>query len=297
MKTANELKKIVPNIKNDEPLNKHTSFCVGGPAEIFLEAENTGQLSKIVKYAKTKKCPLFMLGRGTNLLVKDKGIQGVVLRLSGDFKKIEFNEEKVTVGAAVDLPVLASKSFARGLGGLEFAVGIPGSVGGGVIGNAGAYEDSLGNIIEELIIMDFNGRSHTLSKNKLKFEYRSSSLGVDGIILEARLKLQAKNKNDIIEKVQSFIEKRKRTQGINFPNAGCIFKNPPMANAGKLIEEAGLKGYKLGGAQVSVKHANYIVNQGGATAQDILNLIEEIKGKIKKKFGIELELEIKVAGE
>lgn len=297
MGTVTEIRKIADNVKTNEPMNKHTSFCIGGPAEIFVEAQNVAQLRELVKYTGAKGLPLLVIGKGTNLLVKDKGIQGIILKLDGDFNKIEFADEEIIAGAAVDLPVVASKSFARGLSGLEFAVGIPGSVGGAVISNAGAYDESIGGIIEKISIMDFNGKTHTLNKDKLKFEYRNSCLPVEGIILEARLKLQPGDKNDIIKKVQLCIEKRKKTQGINFPNAGCIFKNPPSGNAGKLIEETGLKGFQLGGAQVSVKHANYIVNLGGATAEDVLNLIEEIRTKIKDKFGTSLELEIKIAGE
>ncbi|MFH1239048.1 MAG: UDP-N-acetylmuramate dehydrogenase [bacterium] len=297
MTMISDIRDMTGNIRTNEPMSKHTSFCIGGEAEIFIEIQKLTQLRKIVKYAKTKDIPLFILGRGTNLLVKDKGIRGIILRLTGDFQTVEFAGEKITAGAAVDLQVLASKSFARGLSGLEFAVGIPGSVGGAVVGNAGAYEEAIGDIIEEVTVMDLNGRTHLINKDKLKFQYRYASIPVKGVVLKTGLKLRGEDKNVIIKKVQSCIEKRKKTQGINFPNAGCIFKNPSGSSAGKLIEEAGLKGYQLGGAQVSVKHANYIVNAGGATSEDVLNLIEEIKRKIKEKFGIFLELEIKVAGE
>ncbi len=297
MNLVAEIRKIVNDVKQNEPMSKNTSFCIGGPAEVFVKVANIKQLQGIIKYSNSKKIPLCILGKGTNMLVKDKGIRGIVLKLNGDFNQIEFANDTVTAGAAVDLPVLASKSFARELSGLEFAVGIPGSVGGAAITNAGAYGESIGNIIDEITIMDFEGKMHTLKKDEVRFEYRSSFLAVEGVLLNIRLKLQPKNKNDIIKEMQSYIEKRKKTQGIKFPNAGCIFKNIESSNTGKLIEEAGLKGFRVGGAQVSVKHANYIVNLGGATAEDVLGLIEEVRTKIKDKFGIMFELEIKVVGE
>lgn len=291
------IKKIVNDVKQDESMSKKTSFGIGGPAEVFVKVANIKQLMGIIKYSNSNKIPLFILGKGTNILIKDKGIKGIVLKLSGNFDKIEFADDTVTAGAAVDLPVLASKSFARGLSGLEFAVGIPGSVGGAVITNAGAYGESIGDIIDEITIMDFKGKIHKLKKDEVRFEYRSSFLPTEGVLLNIRLKLQPKDKNDIIEKVQLYIEKRKKSQGINFPNAGCIFKNIESSNTGKLIEEAGLKGFRIGDAQVSVKHANYIINLGSATAEDVLSLIKEVRAKIKDKFGILLELEIKIVGE
>ncbi len=300
MSLISETKKIIDNVKINELMSKHTSFCIGGPAEIFAEVDNIKQLQEIIKYAHSKNIFLFVLGKGTNLLIKDEGIKGIVLKLNGTFNKIEFIDEEVNTGAASDLPVLASKSFAQGLSGLEFAIGIPGSVGGSIITNAGAYNACIGEIIDELTIIDPSGKMHILKRADIKFEYRNMYLPMNGIIVSVKLKLQKGNKSDIIKKVQLYKEKREKTQGIKFPNAGCIFKNPVSVcthrgiTAGKLIEEIGMKGFRIGNAQISVKHANYIVNLGSATAKDVLSLIEEVRTRIRGKFNIPLELEIKV---
>ncbi|MFH1784709.1 MAG: UDP-N-acetylmuramate dehydrogenase [bacterium] len=292
-----DIKKMVQKTTKDEPLSKYTSFCIGGAADVFVEVTTIEELRSILKYADSRNISILALGRGTNILVSDKGFRGIVLQLGEAFRGVDFKKDCAEAGSAAELPVLASKSFARGLSGLEFAVGIPGSVGGAVASNAGAYGKSMKDVVSELSIVDLQGKLHRVLKSDIMFSYRKAVFPFDGIITKVKVKLIPRDKNDIIGDVQLCIEKRKRTQGVSFPNAGCVFKNTDSCNSGKLIEDAGLKGLRVGGAQVSVKHANYIVNIGGATAEDVLCLIEQVRTKVMETSGVKLELEIKLVGE
>ncbi|MEW6618045.1 MAG: UDP-N-acetylmuramate dehydrogenase [bacterium] len=282
-----ELQKITNKVKLNEPMSRHTHFKVGGLADIFVEVGNEGELKQVVSLCAQFKTPFFVLGGGSNVLVTDKGIRGVVIKLVDEFKKIRWLDNgRIITGAGVELPKLVNLTCKRGLSGLEFAVGIPGTIGGAVIGNAGIQEKSIGDCVSFVKILD-----NKLSHKECGFSYRNSNLR-KYVILEVEILLKKAEISHIITVLQDYKQKRKDTQPQGYRNAGCIFKNPPGNFAGKLIDAAGLKGLRIGGAYISNKHANFILNDGTATAMDILNLITKIKKSVFDKFGIGLEEEI-----
>ncbi|MDI6736038.1 MAG: UDP-N-acetylmuramate dehydrogenase [bacterium] len=297
MNLALELKKITPHIKFNEPMSSHTSLRIGGPADIFIEVGNEEELKKIVELVYQSGTPYFILGGGTNLLVGDNGIRGVVIKLVGEFKRIKVSDRGIIIGAGVPLTRLVNWASAKGLSGLEFAVGIPGTVGGAVIGNAGVAEKTIGDCITRVRVMDKQKvKIENLTPQKCGFSYRMSQLK-KYIILDVEILLTKSKICSIVNRLEGYKQKRWNTQPIKTKSAGCIFKNPPGNFAGKLIDEAGLKGLRLGGAYVSHKHANFILNDGTASAENILDLIAKIKEKVLDKFGITLEEEIVIVGE
>lgn len=283
--------KIVP----DEPMSKHTTFRIGGPAEWYAEAVSVSQLILLMQYAQEKKIPIFFWGAGSNLLVSDHGIAGLVIHLCGEFETVTYNDDHVRAGSAVHLPTLVKMSAEKGLGGIEPLVGIPGTLGGALIMNAGTRELQIGQVVKSVEVIQPNGLFEVLTADQIQFQYRSSSLNGKTICF-ATLKLKPGNKDDIMRTVQNFLSHRLQTQPIGTLNAGSVFKNPEGHYAAQLIESAGLKGLKIGNAQVSTKHANFIVNLGGATAEDIKKLILEIQKKVHEKTGVRLEPEIKIVG-
>ncbi len=297
MDLALELQKITSDIKFNESMSRHTSFRLGGPVDIFIEVGDEEKLRKIVELVYRADRPYFILGGGTNFLVRDKGIRGVVIKLVGEFKKIAVSDRGLIVGAGVSLSRVVNWASAKGLSGLEFAVGIPGTVGGAVVGNAGVAEKSIGDCITTVRVMDKQGTGikKLIPKNG-DFSYRNSHLK-KYIVLDVEILLTKNKIYSIVNRVEEYKQKRKNTQPIKVKSAGCIFKNPPDNFAGKLIDEAGLKGLRVGGAYVSHKHANFILNDGTATATDVLNLISMIKKKVLDKFGRRLEEEIVIVGE
>ena len=316
MNWCRDLKKIIKGkVRFNELLSGHTTFKIGGPADIWIEPNDLNDLSKIVRFAKEKHLKVFIIGNGSNLLVKDKGYRGIAIKLNAPFfKKIEFNDEKVTVGSGLDLYRLVDITKNKNLSGCEFLVGIPGTVGGALVTNVGVSwtsnlrdkRASIADLIEEVDVLTLNGRTKTLKKKNLKFDYRSSDLS-KYIIISAKLKLKFKKQSQINKTIEGFIKYRNSTQKIKRANAGCIFKNPVHLNrnisgadrltAAKLIDLSGLKGRRVGDASVSRKHANFIVNQGRAKAVDISRLIKIIQNRVKEKFNIYLEPEIKIVGE
>lgn len=294
-----EIKKIVKGeIRFDEPMRGHTSFGIGGPADCFITPQDIEDLKNIILLSRKRRLLLKVMGQGTNLLVKDKGIRGMVIKLGKGFMGLKFEGDNLLAGAAVRLSTLIKLAASKGLGGLEFAVGIPGSLGGAMATNAGTEALSISQRLMSIRVMSGEGRVKDLKSNDLNFGYRRCPLGKNSIILDARLKLERAKEEEILRRMNTFLEKREKTQPLGTANAGCIFKNPdPYTPAGSLIEEAGLKGKRIGGASISKIHANFILNLGKAKAEDVLALMEAIKDRVKEKTGISLEPEIEIWGE
>src|SRR3989338_6242097 len=290
-------------LRYNEPLSKHTSFKIGGPAYCWAQPENPEGILEAVSFASVKNKKFSVIGKGTNLLVKDEGFDGVIICLGKGFEKRQTEDEEVIkVGAALSAAKLVRYALDLGMGGCEFLTGIPGNVGGAIFMNAGARSlegqakfNEIKDILLDVEVLDFkSGAIKTLSAKDIDFKYRYS--GLDGrIILGARLKLINDKKKNIRDKINAFNKKREWFIKIRFPNAGSVFKNPcPDKPAGMLIDACGLKGRKIGGAEISRVHANIIVNLGRAKANDVIGLIDLAKTSVRQKFGIELELELRI---
>ena len=284
----------------DEPMKKHTSFKIGGTADYFFKATTLEELQNIIKFAKIKELPITIIGNGSNLLVTDKGIRGLVIKIDINKLKIEKKDKfaVVEVGAGNKLMALATKMKDEELSGLEGLSGIPGSVGGAIVMNAGAYGKEMKDVVLSTTCMDKNGKLYTFSNEEQEFSYRNSIFQKkDYIIIETKLKLEYGKKDEIQKKMEEYFKSRKEKQPIEYPSAGSSFKRQEGIITAKLIDDVGLKGYKIGGAQVSEKHAGFIVNYNNATATDVINLINYIKEKVYSKYGIKIEEEIKIIGE
>ena len=289
------LKQLCCDISFEEPLSPHTSLKVGGPAWAWVRVRDVEELLKILDVAHEEALPVAVVGGGCNLLVSDAGFPGIVFHLrTAYFRKMEEHRGTLQAGAGVSNDELLTFCRRRGLGGLEFMTGVPGSVGGSVFGNAGSHGRSIGDRVEALTLLDPSRHLVTLKTIDLHFSYRNS--GLDGsIILEAVLKVEPENKEVVEARCQELMRYKKETQDFSHSNAGCIFKNPPTPHrpCGELIELSGLKGTRVGDAQVSPKHANFIVNLGKATASDVYTLIDRVRTKVQKDHGIWLELEVR----
>lgn len=291
-----ELKTLAPLVRPAEPLARHSTFGIGGPADFYVEIKTAEQMRNLFLWTKKQRLPIFPIGQGSNLLVSDKGIRGVVVRLRGEFEEVAFDGERVIAGAGVTLPWLAKYCAEQSLAGAEPFAGVPGTVGGALMTNAGTPEGDIGSLVEEIHLLDEEGQPRSLTKKQIHFSYRHSDLH-GKFVLKARLKLRRGNKNDIMAAIQHQLDRRAKTQPLGTYNVGSIFKNPPGDFAARLVEAAGLKGLREGGAQVSPRHANFIVNAERATAQDVRRLIEKIRRTVREKFGVPLELEIWLVGE
>lgn len=284
--------------RENEPMKAHTSFRIGGPADILVIPSDANQLEKVVTEARTEGIPLTIIGNGSNVLVKDKGIRGVVVKLGNALKSMECSGDKLTAEAGVSLASIANKAAACGLTGLEFAVGIPGSLGGAVFMNAGAYDGEMCKVVAQATVLTSDGKIEVLSNEDLEFGYRHSSIQDNGaIIISVEMQLAIGDINEIRAKMADFTNRRTTKQPLDIPNAGSMFRRPPGYYAGTLIEEAGLKGYMVGDAQVSTKHAGFVVNVGNATAADVLRLIGEVQEKVYAHAGVRLEPEVRIYGE
>jgi len=285
------------NIYINENMSKHTSIKIGGPADIFIKVKTVEELKYILGLAKYENIPVTAIGNGTNLLVKDKGIRGIVLQIK--FENIQVNGNTIEVGAGILLSKLARVAEENSLVGLEFASGIPGTVGGGVAMNAGAYGAEFKDIVLETTYIDNNLKIHTISHNEHNFSYRSSIFkeNKEFIILNTKLKLANGDRNIIKNKMYEYSNKRRNSQPIDYPNVGSIFKRGNGFITSEIIDKCGLKGYNIGDAYVSEKHAGFIVNKGNATANDVLNLIDYIRKAVYEKYKFEIETEIKIIGE
>lgn len=278
----------------EEPLKRHTTFKIGGPARFFIEPYNIADLKLLLTSTKKYKIPILVIGQGSNLLISDKGVKGIVLQLnSAFFRRIFIKRNCLEAGSGVSLRQLIKLAEEHSLSGVEFLAGIPGTVGGALAMNAGAWCRNIGDLVQKVAVMDYNGNIKILSKKDIKFEYRKSSLR-KFIILSACIKLAKKNKEEIRDSIRKYLEYRRNTQDASLPNAGCVFKNPHRESAGRLIDLCGLKGKRIGGASVSLRHANFILNQKCALARDVIKLIALIKKRVKHKFNINLEPEIKI---
>ncbi len=281
----------------NEPLAKHVSFKIGGPADAFVTARTRAEAAAALKTASAAGVPVFFLGWGSNLLVRDGGVRGLTLALGGDFEKIEFpGPELVRAGAAARVPQLVVSCAEKGLSGLEPIVGVPGCVGGALVMNAGTREGEIGPFVEEVETIGHDGISSVAARASLKFDYRSSNLGKT-LVLSALLRLKRGVKADIMAVVARQQQKRLQTQPIHTYNVGSTFKNPPGRFAAQMIEQLGLKGYAVGGARVSPMHANFIENFAGAKASDVLALVDLISERVRAERGVKLELEMRVVGE
>lgn len=284
-------------IKKNEPLKNHTSFKIGGPAEEFAEAKSTKDVISLIEYAKEKGIPYMIMGNGSNLLVSDKGVKGLVIKIAKGFDNVEIIGEKVIAEAGILLSKLSNMVADIELSGMEEVSGIPGTLGGGIYMNAGAYGGELKDVVERVTYLS-GGEIKVAEKDELDFGYRHSRFsGTDDIILSAELSLKKGDIAEIREKMADFKERRCSKQPLAMPSAGSTFKRPEGYFAGKLIEDAELKGFSIGGAQVSEKHSGFVVNTGDATAQDVLNLIKHIQDTVYDKFGVKLETEVKLVGE
>ncbi len=279
-------------------MKNHTSFKIGGPADLLVLPDDANKLSRIVEICKEEKIPCYVMGNGTNLLVSDKGYRGVIVKLYRNFSGLTVKGDMIEADAGLTLTALANAAQQNGLTGLEFASGIPGTVGGACFMNAGAYDGEIKKVFREADILTVDGSVKTFSNEDMQFDYRHSVLEENGgIVIRAVFKLHPGDKDAIKNKADGFNAKRRETQPLNLPNAGSAFKRPEGLFAGKLIMDSGLRGYTIGGASVSEKHCGFIVNNGGATASDVINLIAHIQTVVKERFGVELTREIRILGE
>ncbi|QQE75898.1 UDP-N-acetylmuramate dehydrogenase [Brevibacillus composti] len=296
---ADELRQAdVGKVWTNEPLANHTTWRIGGPADLLIQPKDKSALLTALNIIRRHEIPWSVIGRGSNLLVRDGGIRGAVLKVAEGLSHCEFRGEEVRVGAGYSMIRLATETGKMGLTGMEFAGGIPGTVGGAVYMNAGAHGSDLSRIIKDAEILFDDGEVVVLSNEELNFSYRTSLLQErKGIVLEARFGLRQGDRKEIAATLAANKDRRRLTQPLQMPCAGSVFRNPPGDHAGRLIEAAGLKGFHIGGAQVSELHANFIVNRGGATAADVLTLITHIRCTIQEKFGVEMHPEVLVVGE
>ena len=287
-------------IKQDEPMSKHTTFKIGGKADIFIIVNDLEELKYIMDIIHKNNIPFVTLGNGSNVLVKDDGIRGIVLKINLQKVNMEYMEDYalVTVEAGVKNGELASKLQKGGLGGFEFASGIPGTIGGAIKMNAGVNDKEFKDIVVNVTYMDYNGNIKKIDKSECEFSYRHSLFFENKyVILSTTLKLYKQDKDKIKEKMQEYLSVRKQKQPLSMPSAGSTFKRGKDFITAKLIDECGLKGYSIGDAQVSELHAGFIVNKGNATAKDVIELTEYVKKKVKEKFNKDIELEVEIIGD
>ena len=283
-----------------ELMSKHTSFKIGGPAECLIKIDNVKDLKEILDFSKKNNIMLTVIGNGSNLLVLDKGIKGIVLKIQIENYSIleEDNAVKVLVSSGIKIGKLAQILQKEGITGFEELSGIPGTIGGAIKMNAGAHGKETKDVVKNVKCIDYDGNEKILTNKDLEFGYRKSLLkDKNYIVIEVELELQKGNGSEIKQKIEEYKKYRKDKQPIEFPNAGSTFKRKENLITAKLIDDAGLKGYSIGGAEVSTKHAGFIINKGNATAKDVLNLVQYMKKEIKDKFSEEIELEIEVIGE
>lgn len=281
----------------EEPMKKHTTFRVGGPADVLVQPDETA-LAAILALCRQYYVPYSFIGNGSNLLVGDKGIRGVVIEMTDPMGNIEVHGTKITAQAGAMLSKIANTAALNGLGGMEFAAGIPGSVGGAVVMNAGAYGGEMKDIIERVYVLDENGAQLELDRTALDLSYRHSCIPEKKyIVTKVVLELVPRDEAEIRSKMKELNEKRAEKQPLQYPSAGSTFKRPEGYFAGKLIMDAGLRGYQVGGAQVSEKHCGFVINKGEATAADICQLMRDVADKVQAQFGVVLEPEVKMIGE
>lgn len=290
-----EVERILPaeQIFRQEPMSRHTTFRTGGPAELFLEINTAEQLQQLLTFFRESGTKYFVVGNGSNLLVSDKGYDGVILHIGDAFGEIRIADEKIMAQAGVLLSRVASAALEYSLTGFEFASGIPGSVGGGVVMNAGAYEGEMSQVVSLVKGITQTGEEKEFSNEELDFSYRDSILKREKIVVtDVEFQLSGGIRKEISAQMADYAERRRVKQPLEYPSAGSTFKRPEGYYAGKLIMDAGLKGFSVGGAQVSSKHCGFIINRGGATTADIRRLMKEVQDRVKEQFGVALEPEV-----
>jgi UDP-N-acetylmuramate dehydrogenase len=290
---------LAKGIMFDCPMDQYTTFRVGGKAEAVCFPGELNLLRQTISYLHNEDIPYLVIGKGSNLLVKDEGIEGVVIILGGKLAAVAglgVKDNILSAGGGLSIAKLLSYCVTEGLAGLEFLAGIPGTVGGAVFMNAGAFGKEIGSTVHEIHVVTGKGEDVVMAGSRLNFSYRKSSLPKGTVIHEVNFKLNKDHKDDVNGRVADYLQKRKKSQPLDLPSGGSVFRNPPDEYAGRLIEEAGLKGTRVGGAMISPKHANFIVNTGGAKAEDIIALMNLARDKVREETGINLETEIKVVG-
>lgn len=293
------LKNFVPeeNISLQEPMAAHTTFRIGGPADCFVQLESREQLIGVQKYLYQVDVPFFVLGNGSNLLVSDNGFPGIILQIGQRMSGIEVDGRRITAQAGATLAQVARTALEHGLTGLEFAAGIPGTVGGGVVMNAGAYDGELSQVVKQVNVVSRQGEIMELDNSTMEFGYRTSTIRTNPFtVTDVIFELEEGDREQIRAKMEELAARRREKQPLEYPSAGSTFKRPRGNFAGKLIMDAGLRGYQTGGARVSDKHCGFIINVGGATAQDVRDVILEVQERVKDRFGVNLETEVLFLG-
>ncbi len=285
------------DFRKQEPMSRHTTFQAGGPARYFVTPADTEALKQVIAVCRQENLPYFILGKGSNLLVSDEGYEGAVIDLTRHFDKITAEKQEITAQAGASLPILSRVAMMHGLGGLEFAAGIPGSVGGGCVMNAGAYGGEIRHVLKSAQILTAEGEVQTLSAEELQLGYRTSCIAARGyIVLSCTFVLQPRETDLILADMKYYNSQRRLKQPLDKGSAGSTFKRPEGYFAGKLIQDAGLKGYQVGQAAVSEKHAGFVVNLGGASASDIWQVCQDVRRIVKEQSGVELEMEVRTLG-
>ncbi|NLV17457.1 MAG: UDP-N-acetylmuramate dehydrogenase [Syntrophomonadaceae bacterium] len=295
-----EIEKVIPaeKIKYDEPMNNHTTFGIGGPADVMAMPENLQEIRSLIQWAQSNDLPFMVIGGGSNLIVRDGGIRGLVIKLASNFDKTWIHDLQIRAQSGIKLSRLAELAADHGLAGLEFAEGIPGNLGGAVNMNAGAYDGEFSQVVSGATVLTVSGEILYLNSEELEFGYRSTRIQkTNDIIVEVNLQLRREDKAVIQQRMQEFSRRRWEKQPLEYPSAGSIFRRPAGRFVGPMIENLGLKGFRIGGAKISAKHAGFIINCGQATARDVLELIGIIKQRVMAEYGIELVTEPLVVGE
>lgn len=293
------LQKFVPgeNIYLQEPMAGHTTFRIGGPADCFLQIENEEQIKGVQRYLNMVEMPYFVLGNGSNLLVNDGGYRGIILQIGPKMSEIVVEGGRIVAKAGALLSQVARVAMEHGLTGLEFASGIPGTVGGGVMMNAGAYDGEMSQVVTQVRVISRDGETMELDRATMEFGYRTSTIRNNSfIVTEVTFELQKGDRDVIMAKMEELMARRKEKQPLEYPSAGSTFKRPEGHFAGKLITDAGMKGFQIGGARVSDKHCGFVINTGNATARDVRDVISEIQRRVKDKFRVDLEPEVVFLG-
>lgn len=281
-----------------EPMSKHTTWRIGGPADIFLRPGHKDEVVELLRLIQENGIPFMILGNGSNLLVSDAGIRGMVIRFGGSYSRRIWRDEEVEAQAGAMLPSIAMEAGERALSGFEFAGGIPGSIGGAIRMNAGAYGNYIGEYVTKVEAFEYNGTIKTITAQELSFAYRESSLADQKLIVSSvSLRFKKGDREESLKKIQELLKKRSLRQPLEYPSCGSVFKNPLNDHAGRLIEKAGLRGMQIGGAAISKKHGNFIINLGGARAEDVERLIAEVIRRVEEDSGLKLETEVKMVGQ
>ena len=285
-------------VKKDEPMKSHTTFRVGGPAAYFVTPQTADEVAKVIEACTQENVPYYIVGNGSNLLVSDKGYEGVIIQIYKQMNQVEVEGTQIRAQAGALLSMIAKRALDAELAGFEFAAGIPGTLGGACVMNAGAYGGEMKDVLQSVTVLTDKGEVKTLAKEELELGYRTSVIAKKGyIVLEAVIELQKGEKEKIQAVMDDLKERRVTKQPLEYPSAGSTFKRPEGYFAGKLIQDAGLRGFQVGGAQVSEKHCGFVINKDQATAADVMNLMNQVSDKVYEAFGVRLEPEVKRLGE